>query len=417
MKAAIYNFALRLFDSGLKLHAVFNAKSARRNQLLGKIRPPVSSDKHSKSIWFHCASLGEYQMIIPLIEMFRKFYPNAYIAVSFFSVSGYLNKVENASVDWFGMLPTDLPVNAGNWVGSLKPDIAVFVKYEFWWNYLKCLNKRGCAVFLIAARLPVVPKGIFYDIYLSKIFPLYRYIFSANNHTSAILSSKGYAASYAGDPRADSLLLLNAQKNAIKKKKESPDKVHAKTMVWGSIWPKDFNLVLAMAGDQDFATWKHLIIPHEINEPLMLAYRKKLMEYGEVSLHSDHGNPQRLHLVDSVGQLRLLYKEASICYVGGGFGEGVHNVMEAAYWGKPVLFGPKFEKDPAALDWVNHNICQPVRNYGDLKISIIKLESKPVYLETAEKMRWYFDQSLGSTLRIFEKIQLLTSDEGSSSSG
>lgn len=429
MRRRFYNLAIAILQLGIKVHAIFNTKSAGRIKVLKETALPCPSDKHAKIIWIHCASHGEYIMATPLIQRFKIQYPTAYVAVSFFSYSGYKHKTTDNLVDWYGMLPIDSMRNARKWVNSLKPDVAIFVKYEYWWNYLLELNRKNCKIFVVAARFPEKPSGFYYRTYLSNLLPLVNHFFTANRHTESYLLSRGLSASYCGDPRADALLQLNesrtesdiTQKAAIYDEKQSlvripkkttdPFNTSKKTMVWGSIWPEDLPFIENMVADAGFEDWNHMIVPHEVSEKFTARIISKLSPQEKVSMESVDKSPGRVHVYDKVGGLRDLYSLARICYVGGGLGRGVHNVLEPAYWGKPVFFGPNYTKDPAALDWVKSKVCNPVKDYEAMKEAVLSLRKEADYIEMSEKIIAYFRQAGGATNRIFSKIQELSSSD------
>ncbi len=406
MYDSIYSLSVYVIHVFMHLAAWFHPKARNRIRLLKTIPLPTTYPSQAKRYWFHCASLGEYEMVKPLIGLFRTNDPDCYIAVSFYSPSGFLHKGSNEDVNWFGLLPADTPSRAAQWVNCLQPDLAVFVKYEFWLNLLKTLQRKQIPTVLIAARFNEGHRGFFYKIHLNKALSCFSLILTANRTSLAWLNQLSIKAAFGGDPRVDSIISKMSSTRLTRSTTETP---YNPAMVWGSIWPSDAHLLSKMISDPDLAHWRHIIVPHETDDSSIKILISKADIKELYSLDSTGEAEKRIHVVNYVGKLLSLYGKAETAYVGGGFGKGVHNVLEPAWWQIPVLFGPKYSKDPAAANWVSDGMAFPVRNYDEfknrLKDSLSKTQRERIAVYQAE----YFTQCENTSRKIYSAIQSLLS--------
>jgi 3-deoxy-D-manno-octulosonic-acid transferase len=296
-------------------------------------------------IWFHCASLGEFEQARPVIEAYKKSFPDAFILLSFFSPSGYEIRKNYTIADYICYLPADFPSNAKDFVAIVKPQKAIFVKYEFWYNFLQALNVANCSTYLIAARFrPDQPFFQWYGSWFKKQLNNFYRIHLQDENSAEMLKKTGYTNFIvSADPRFDRVT-QNAQQT-----EELPEiklwLSGRSCMVAGSAWPAD---------EKIFFPWHNhralIIAPHEIDETHLISIEKQagtsIIRYSE--LIKNPNQTSNVLLIDNIGMLMRIYSMAEFAFVGGGFGTGLHNILEPAAFGIPVVFGPMHEKFPEA---------------------------------------------------------------------
>ncbi|MFN3639537.1 MAG: 3-deoxy-D-manno-octulosonic acid transferase, partial [Flavobacterium sp.] len=324
-------------------------------------------------LWFHAASLGEYEQGLPLIEAIKKEHPNYGILLTFFSPSGFEVRKNNTIADVTVYLPLDLPHLVKAFLNLVNPKAAFFIKYEFWPNYLKFLNERNVPTFLVS--------GIFREnqLFFKSYGGLYRkslksfdYFFVQNETSKKLIESLGYSnVLCSGDTRFDRVA-------AIVEENKSLDFVESfkgdnALMIIGSSWPKDEEILLPLL-NQSSESIKFLIAPHNIKNDqiqyLKNSINKKTILYSEKDTVDI--NEHQIMIVDTVGLLTKMYRYADWAYVGGGFGNpGVHNVLEPAVFGMPVIIGSNYNHFAEATDLVDLGGCISIKNSEELQ-SIVK---------------------------------------------
>ena len=324
-----------------KAHKCIHGRKNWRN----KLAAACTRAGERKRILFHCASLGEFEQARPVIESFRKQHPDWFVIISFFSPSGYEVRNSYAQADYVCYLPLDTPFNAQTFAKLLKPDLAVFVKYEFWYNILSALQVEGCKTILIAGRfrsdqLFFKPYGNWFTAQLRQ----FSFLHVQDKESAKLLHSIQIdAVEESGDPRFDRVL-----QNALNVEKIAEIELWLngrKCVVAGSTWEPDENLLLPWNYEEAL-----IIAPHEIGAKGLSRIEaiagKKVARYSELlknpSLKSD------ILLIDNIGMLMRIYAYANWAWVGGGFGSGLHNILEPAAFGVPVYFGPEHSKFPEA---------------------------------------------------------------------
>ena len=347
----VYNVLVNLSGVVLKSASYFSKKlkdfTEGRKDLFPKLEKAI--DPSSDHIWVHAASLGEFEMAVPVLKMLKEKYPESKIVVSFFSPSGFKNKKKHPLVDHFTYLPLDTKDNAKKFLEIIQPGMAFFIKYDFWPNFLNELKKRQIRTFLVS--------GVFrkdqaffkaYGKWMRTSLEAFEHFFVQNKESEELLNSIGFDnVTVAGDTRFDRVAAQLEADNRIDFIEEfKEDKL---LVVCGSTWPEDEDLIL------DFINRSHnikfIIAPHEIKPEKIkkLAERLKLsvIKYSEKE-GKDLKNYHVL-ILDTIGLLGRSYSYASIAYVGGAAGNtGLHNILEPATFGIPIIIGQNFDKFPEA---------------------------------------------------------------------
>lgn len=316
-------------------------------------------DRNASYIWFHASSLGEFEQGRPMIEKIRKQYPQYKILLTFFSPSGYEVRKNYNGADVVCYLPFDTPYRVNKFLRLANPAIAVFIKYEFWGNYLKELKKRGIPVYIISAIFR--PDQLFFQWFgkpYRKMLYYFNHLFVQDERSKELLSEFGINnVTVCGDTRFDRVLDVNRQARDLplfERFVTNEDGSKAPTLVAGSSWPQDENFLIPYFNQHP--ELKLIIAPHEIHEEHLM-FIGSLLKRPYVRLSEVLQNEKLLEgksciIIDSFGLLSSVYRYGSIAYIGGGFGAGIHNTLEAAVYGMPVLFGTNYHKFKEAKDLI-----------------------------------------------------------------
>lgn len=405
-----YNFSIHLYRFLIWVAHFFHKKA--KLWILGRQgwrqRYAVQFQKKGPVFWIHVASLGEFEQGRPLIEGFRQAYPGWQMVLSFFSPSGYELRKQYPHADFICYLPADTPRNAYDFLDIIRPDVAVFVKYEFWANYLFSLKKRQIPTILVAALFrenqPFFhPMGGFWR----KMLSCYQHIFVQNNSSANLLYAIGIQhLSIVGDTRVDRVLKLaeEAKENDIVAAFTAQ---HAsKTIIVGSSWPRDENLWIEVLQKPDFQHYKIIFAPHEPKNALQLS--GAVAPLGKALLYSESTREAlpaaRVLIIDNVGLLNTLYRYGSLAYIGGGFGKGIHNTLEPAAWGLPVLFGPKYTKFEEAIQFVARGGAFCIANARDLERVLKNLENESFRKKSSHAVLQYLKESKGASTQILHYL-------------
>lgn len=404
-----YNLFIYLYGLFILAASLFNKKAklwvnGRKNifENLQKTTPLNQS-----IFWIHCASLGEFEQGRPLIEKVKKEHPEYFILLTFFSPSGYEIRKNYVSADAVFYLPLDTKKNAAHFLSIVKPKIVCFVKYEFWFNYINEIKKQNIPIYLISAILR--PKQYFFKWYGNWALQQLKnitYFFAQDVQTEQLLLKSGITqTSISGDTRFDRVAELVTQRKEISIAQEFT--LNKKTLVCGSTWPIDDELIIESLKTN---TALNLIVaPHELNENALTETEKKYSELGTVLRYSKANaaniNHARVLLIDNIGMLSSLYYYGYIAYIGGGFGKGIHNILEAATFGKPVFFGPNYKKFNEATELLKRNGAAVIANTSDLKSNINELlNNTELYKQKSEICLNYVFKQQGATQKIVNFI-------------
>ena len=405
----LYNLILLFASQLVKLLALFNPKMKLfvdgRKGVFEKIREKINPT--DKTIWFHAASLGEYEQGLPVIEQIKIKYPEHKIVVTFFSPSGYEVRKNNTTADLTIYLPLDTKHNAQLFVELVHPEMVFFIKYEFWPNYLNELKKRIIKTYLIS--------GIFRDnqAFFKGFGGFYRnalntfdYFFVQNENSKKLLQSIGFTnVKISGDTRFDRVVSILERDNSLDFIEQFKDQ--KTTIVIGSSWLKDESLLVNYINSAS-ADLKFIIAPHNIHKPeidkLQTLITKKTILFSEKE--NQNLNEFQVFIIDTIGILTKIYSYADIAYVGGGFGNpGVHNILEPATFGVPIVIGPNYSHFAEATALVHQGGCVSISNQKELNETLDNLISnEDIQHEKGHICETFVQMNKGATVTILQNI-------------
>ncbi|MBX6380333.1 MAG: 3-deoxy-D-manno-octulosonic acid transferase [Thermoflavifilum aggregans] len=355
----LYYLGIRLYVWGIRLAALWMPKARlwiQGRRMQQRLMDDWQLPQNRRRIWMHCASAGEYEQGRPVLEAIRKLCPDAFLIVSFFSPSGYEARKSDTLPDLKVYLPADLPGMAQAFLHKLRPHLALFVKYEFWYGYIHALQQQKIPCILISARFE--HRSFFFRLYrpfFIRLLKGFTHIFVQDEASAQLLLEQGIRqADVSGDTRFDRVLQIAAQ--------WQPDQVverflrGRKAIVAGSTWPEDEQLWIDCVRQVDLGC-PMIIVPHEIRDKhigqLLSSWPGKGIRYSELAaMQEQNMDSFDLLVVDRMGLLARIYAYGWLAYVGGGFGAGIHNILEAAVYGIPVMFGPRYRSFREARDLV-----------------------------------------------------------------
>lgn len=405
-----YNILIFFFGAGARVASFFHPKA--RAFVTGRInvfdRLEAAFNNHSSTVvWIHCASLGEFEQGRPLIELLKQEFPQMKILLTFFSPSGYEVRKNYNLADHVCYLPMDTADHARRLVSIVKPSLAVFVKYEYWFHFTNVLKSNNIPILSISSifrknQLFFKPYGGFYR----KILQTFSYFFVQNDESVRLLRSIGIQqCMLAGDTRFDRVFQI------VKNGEELPIvrnfKNQQKTMVVGSCWPDDLD-VLAPFINQN--TMKFILAPHEISEHFITSM-ENMLEVKSIRYSAAQGkalDEYQVLIIDNIGMLSRLYRYGEFAFVGGAFGKGLHNILEAACYGVPIFFGNKnYQKFQEATDLINRGGAFEVKDFLDLKQKFELMDMPESFLLACEVTKSYVQENLGATDKIMRYCRTL----------
>lgn len=402
----IYNLFIGLYRIVLRFLALFNPKidtMLKGQKQSFEVLKTIPSNE--KIIWFHCASLGEFEQGRPLIERLKESNPGYKILLSFYSPSGFEIRKNYSFADWVVYLPDDSESNAKRFVSLVNPYMTFFVKYEFWYNYLIAL--KGRRVFQVS--LIMRPSQYFFKPYgkwFAKRLDVFEHFFVQNEQTKDLLNSIGYNnITISGDTRFDRVIQISRNTKSFPEIEKffSKDK---KTLLAGSSWEPDENIIASVVKERN--DLKLIIAPHLVDKNHVNGIRNLFPDsvlYSEVAT-ADLSNHSVL-IIDCIGILSSLYKYCDIAYIGGGFGAGIHNTLEAATFGKPICFGKNFKHFQEAVDLVERKAAFAINNSKELSEILNRLCKDDVFYNNATKASVeYIKEKAGACDRIFNHLHL-----------
>lgn len=347
MSALIYWLAIRLYAIAVRIAALFKPKARLfvkgRKGLLSQIKYALVNERRPR-IWMHCASLGEFEQGRPVLEKLRRQYPNYAFVLTFFSPSGYEVRKDYAGADYVFYLPLDSYYNARRFLASVQPKLVLFVKYELWYFFLSLTARRDIPLLLISAVFRKdQPFFKWYGRLHRRMLRCFTQIFVQDEASGMLLQKIGIENwAVGGDTRFDRVI------EAVAKVQPLPTAAsfskNNKIIVAGSTWKED-ELFLKEAIDRLPANWKLILVPHEVHKSHIEAIVSMFGDEAVLWSVNEDVHTKRVLVVDTVGLLSGLYQYADVAWIGGGFGkDGVHNVLEAAVYGKPVSHGPVYSQ-------------------------------------------------------------------------
>ena len=406
----MYQIAIYLFQLGVAVASLFNKKvktmwQGERNAF-SVLREKV--DPQAKYVWFHAASLGEFEQGRPLMELLRKNHPEYKILLTFFSPSGYEVRKNYQGADIICYLPIDTIGNSRKFLRTIRPCMAFFIKYEFWYNYLHILKHRHVPVYSVSSIFR--PEQVFFKWYgkqYSYVLKCFSRFFVQNEESKQLLAKIGVTnVDVVGDTRFDRVLQIKEKAKHLPivdafVGTETPSKV----FVAGSSWPPDEDIFINFFNQHK--DWKLIIAPHVIDdshlEQILSKLDRKTIRYTQAT--PETAAQAECLLIDCFGLLSSIYQFGDVAYVGGGFGVGIHNVLEAAVWDIPVIFGPNNKKFQEAQGLKAAGGGFDISTADDFRQVMSRFMNDQEYLSTAGKNAGAFVQSLaGVTDRVFRLL-------------
>ena len=404
----LYNIGIKLYYFAAWLYSFFNSKASlwingRRQQKFSRF---------NSSIWFHFASLGEFEQGRPILEAMRERHPEKKTVITFFSPSGYEIRKNTPLADAVYYLPLDTPKNALHFIDHIKPDVAIFTKYEYWYHYFNELNRQHIPLYIISGIFR--PGQIFFKWYGGlhrKILTFVTYFFLQDQQSKQLLDNIGLTnVTISGDTRFDRVwanaqqpkpvLLVNEFKNG------------QKIFIAGSTWPEDEKLLATLPAL--YPGWKFIFAPHEIGEEkinklMELLPKGSAIKYSQLATHNSQSKTYNSLIIDNIGMLSSLYAYGDIAYIGGGFGVGIHNTLEAAAFGLPVIFGPNYLKFNEARELIALKAGFSIKDEAELKgVTDTLITDGAFYSITSKKILQYVQEHTGATQMIMAHISPLT---------
>jgi 3-deoxy-D-manno-octulosonic-acid transferase len=403
----IYQLGIYLFGWMLQLAALFNPRAARlvqgRKGQLKKIKNEFAGKDNV--VWVHCASLGEFEQGRPLIEEIRRHDSTLIILLTFYSPSGYEVRKNYSGVDYVAYLPLDTRRNARRFVKLVNPRKVFFVKYEYWYNYLSVLKKHEIPVYFVSAifrkeQLFFKSHGKWYR----KLLKLATHFFVQNETSAQLLEQIGIQNyTIAGDTRFDRVARLVESASPIELLEEFIN--GEKLIVVGSSWKAEEAMIRQFVRKN--TSVKVVLAPHEVNdsniERIMKLFEGIAVRYSQAT--SNNVSDKQVLVIDCYGMLNSLYQYAYLAIIGGGFGVGIHNTLEAACYGMPVIFGPNYERFREAVALVEKNCAFPVSNIEDFNTVLNHLlKSEDTTRKISENAAAYVKANIGASDKILKAV-------------
>lgn len=405
---AIYSFSILFYSFSIHIAALFGNKKAAlwvsgrknwKNQL-------KQINREGRSLtWLHVASLGEFEQARPIIERLKKREPKEFILISFFSPSGYEIRKHYELADRVIYLPADTQKNAKSFLQLVQPNRIIFVKYEFWFNYLHQIRLQNIDCYLICGIFRKEQHFFkFYGTWFKKHLNAFHHFFVQNDNSSTLLKSVGFEnASITGDTRLDRVLAIS--KESFSEPRFESFKKDATVLIFGSSWEKENNLAVNFCNTN--SKTKLIVAPHEIDSAKINSLKEQFTSscklLSETTPREDLQS-LRVLIIDKIGLLSKLYRYGNIAFIGGGFGSGIHNTLEAVIYGCPVLFGPNYRKFQEAFDLlkVGGGFC--IKNEEDFYATMELLEDESHYQKAVNSAKKYVKQHAGATESIIQHI-------------
>ena len=401
----LYNLFIYVYLFAIKVASLFNAKAklwinGRKSQ---EITIKNQDSTKSEILWFHCASLGEFEQARPLIEKSKIQNPKSKIILTFFSPSGYEIRKNYPGADYIFYLPMDTPANARKFIEQINPQKVFFIKYEFWFNYLNELKRKNIPTYLVS--------GIFrenhyffksYGNWFVKQLSSFTHFYLQDQTSEKLLQQKGFKnTTVCGDTRFDRVndIAKNVKSfPVVEQFKQGKD-----VLIVGSSWREDETIVSGFK----LKSFKLIIAPHEIDENHIQSIIQLFSSYSIVKYshaNSENVKSAEVLIIDNIGMLSSLYQYGTIAYIGGGFGKGIHNILEAATFGLPVIFGTNYHKFNEAKELIHAGGAFSIANSNEFEKTMQLLNDKMV-LQTASHIAKHYVQSrTGATDKIIMTI-------------
>ncbi|MEJ8804193.1 3-deoxy-D-manno-octulosonic acid transferase [Pontibacter sp. H249] len=409
----LYDIGLKAYQAAIALASPFNEKAKLmrqgREQQFQKLKQAFAGNQ-APVAWFHCASLGEFEQGRPVMEAFKEVHPEYKILLTFFSPSGYEIRKNYPGADYIFYLPLDSEQNAKQFLEVTEPELAIFVKYEFWHYYLQELQQRNIPILSISAifrgdQVFFKPYGEFNRNMLRR----FTHIYTQNKTSLQLLKRIGIAqASIAGDTRFDRVLQTAASVKTMPVVEAFA--AGKEVFMVGSSWPADMEVLLPLIQKYNQRI-KFIIAPHEVNEASITAVMQGLGDVSAIrfsKVNEADAAEYNVLVIDNIGMLSSLYSYGTYAYIGGAFGKGLHNTLEAAVFGLPLFFGPKYSKFQEAIDLVDIGCAFPVNNSQELLQVFEEVHTTPGLRQSiTSNEKTYVQEQAGATAKIMADVSAL----------
>ena len=404
-----YNLSIRLYVLLVRIAAFFNPKAKQwvvgRKNLFGKLEEAVKGEENI--VWFHSASLGEFEQGRPVIESFKEKYPQYKIMLTFFSPSGYEVRKNYEGADFIFYLPPDFAGNAKRFMDIVQPKMAFFIKYEFWHHYLKELKKRNVPTYIFSTIFR--PDQLFFKSYGGfhrKMLTAFTHLFVQNQESVDLLNNIGFAnTTLTGDTRFDRVYTIATGSKTLPQVEGFSQ--GREVLIAGSTWPKDEEHIIKYLNETT-NSYKYIIAAHEVEEDhinnITSKIQKSWVRYTKAT--KEEIDAAEVLVIDCIGVLSSLYRYGTVSYIGGGFGRGIHNTLEAATFGLPVIFGPNYHKFQEAKDLIEIGAAKSYDQFSELK-NLLDLfyENSEERNAAGQKSKNYVDKMRGASDKILSTIK------------
>ena len=409
----MYNLIIYLYLLGVAVYSLFNEKVRKmwrgERDAIRVLREKV--DPKARYVWFHAASLGEFEQGRPLMEQIKREHPDIKILLTFFSPSGYEVRKNYEGADIICYLPLDTIGNARRFLRAVRPEMAFFIKYEFWYNYLHILKHRNVPVYSVSSIFR--EDQVFFRWYGSqygRVLKCFTHFYVQNELSKTLLAKIGLTnVTVTGDTRFDRVLQIKEQAKQLPIVKSFTNKAQ-KVFIAGSSWQPDEEIFIKYFNEH--RDWKLIIAPHVIGEDHLQQIEKmledrKIVRYTEASSDPSALADAEVLIINCFGLLSSIYHYANVTYVGGGFGVGIHNTLEAAVWDVPVIFGPNNQKFQEAQGLKACKGGFEITCYEDFEKLMNRFDSDSSALEEAGHQAGAYVKSLsGATKLILSDVTL-----------
>ena len=407
----LYDLLLVLYHASIKLAAWTGNEKARlwvngRKDWQHHLRHALK-DKPGKRIWFHCSSLGEFEQGRPLMEKLAGQDPTLVIVLTFYSPSGFEVRRNFSGAGIVAYLPPDSRKNARQFLDIVSPAMTVFVKYEFWYHYFQEHSKRRIPLYVVSAHFR--KNQVFFRWYggfFRRILECVSHFFVQDSESVRLLQSIGFKnASVSGDTRFDRVISVRDRHPSLPLLEEFSR--GNRLLVAGSTWPEDEELLYQVMNQRSIVNLKLVLAPHEISSSRIqdiLKNARRFFEEKDIALYSNGKTAgAKILVMDNMGLLSSAYAYGTIAWVGGGFGKGIHNILEAAVYGRPVIFGPAWKRFREARELIECGGAYSVSNKSEAESIVRKMFEEEQFLKkSSEASKSYVNSQAGSTERILQ---------------
>lgn len=404
-----YNLSIRLYVLLVRIAALFNPKAKQwvvgRKNLFVKLEEAVKGEENV--VWFHSASLGEFEQGRPVIESFKEKYPQYKVMLTFFSPSGYEVRKNYEGADFIFYLPPDFARNAKRFMDIVQPKMAFFIKYEFWHHYLKELKKRNVPTYIFSTIFR--PDQLFFKSYGGfhrKMLTAFTHLFVQNQESVDLLNNIGFTnATLTGDTRFDRVYTIATGSKTLPQVEGFSQ--GREVLIAGSTWPRDEEHIIKYLNETE-NSYKYIIAAHEVDEDhinnITSKIQKTWVRYTKAT--KEEIDAAEVLVIDCIGVLSSLYRYGTVSYIGGGFGRGIHNTLEAATFGLPVIFGPNYHKFQEAKDLIEIGASKSYDQYSELKgLLDLFYKNSEERKAAGQKSKNYVDKMRGASDKILSIIK------------